>query len=174
MTRPAAGIILELRQRDIEVTVAGGRIHLKAPAGQKIPRTLQQGVADNKAHLMEVLTTAPWLVEAPLSVFAQCHVALEVHVPGLPETIWFASDAAQVDRLLGEGIRRGRIWTPDELQKLWAWGPPSNEQALAVARAKLWSNGEVSDVGRAEEAPPTTTPDAEPEPDQQHLDWKGE
>ncbi|HKZ19222.1 MAG TPA: hypothetical protein VJQ57_03860 [Acidimicrobiia bacterium] len=155
MTRPAASVLLELRQRVIEVTVAGGRIRLRAPAGQKVSRTLQQAVAANKADIMGVVTTAPWLLDAPLSVFAQCKVAVEVHAPGLPETIWFASDADQVDRLVEQGVRRGRIWDSGELTKLWAAGPPSHDEILAIAKGKLWSNGVLTDV-EMQPAPPAT------------------
>src|SRR5262245_51980724 len=103
MRQPTSTILIELRERAIQASVANGRILLRAADGQQIPRSLQTEVAANKGALVEVLTTAPWLVEAPLSVFAQCQVAVEVFVPGLPETLWFASDAGQADRLVAEG-----------------------------------------------------------------------
>jgi hypothetical protein len=142
----------------VEVRLEGDRVHLVGTG--PMPPALSAAMARIEADVLALLRTGSVTLQAPLSTFATLRVAVEVHVPGLADTLWFASDAAQVDRLLQGGIRRGRIWTPDELARLWAWGPPSHEQVLAIAKGKLWSNGVLTDV-EMQPAPPAAR-NAEP------------
>jgi hypothetical protein len=74
----------------------------------------------------------------------------EVRVPGVDKTQFIVATVADVNRLAGEGITRGRIWTARELADLLRSSATAQDFA-AVALAKLALDGDVVAVrSRAE------------------------
>ena len=55
-----------------------------------------------------------------------------------------------VTRLMAEGIRRGRIWTADELLQFMAITDRTPAMVQRLAHAKLEMDGEIVDARRRE------------------------
>ncbi len=83
------------------------------------------------------------LTAMPLSVFAREGQLLEVRVPWWPETLYFVPSQRDAEALRGEGIRRHRVWTADELLSLLEGPPyaPGTLRIVIVARREF--GGEV-------------------------------
>ena len=160
-------LLLEIQSAGMEVQLDGDRIRLVTGKKRVSPR-LELQVQKLEKELLGLLRTESWLVQAPLHVFAQCRVALEVFVPDLPETLWFVSDAEQVDRIVAREVRRGRIWTAEELRELMAAPGMTPEDAVAIVRAKMAFDATVTDVrpDPRSDKPPI----AEVQPEQKNLD----
>ncbi|MGH9867070.1 MAG: hypothetical protein ACREAA_02750 [Candidatus Polarisedimenticolia bacterium] len=164
MTAPS--LLRTLCATGVAIRLEGDRVYLvPGPAG--VPHEMEARLRKVESDVVSLLRTGSWMLQAPLPIFAQCQVAIEIHVPDLPETIWFASDAAQVERLIREGVRRGGIWTAEELSQLWAAGPPPFDEVVGIARTKLAFNSVLTDVGRRAPTAPATTA---AEPTQASLD----
>jgi hypothetical protein len=93
--------------------------------------------------------TAPLerLLGMPLDQYAKEGAPLEIRVLWLPETtLWFVPDLRHAQKLMPEGIGRGRIWTAQELMDLMATRGLTPEQVSLVAVAKLTFDGTLSEV----------------------------
>lgn len=91
----------------------------------------------------------------------------------MSETLWFVSGSEEVQQLLSEGIRRGRIWSADELRRICQEPGLTHEEVVGIARARQVFNAEILEVIPAEsEVPPIDLPNepAAAEPVQQSLD----
>jgi hypothetical protein len=93
-------------------------------------------------HLAEAL---PFLV-MPLDRFAQEGASLEVHVPWFDTTLWIVPARQDATRLMGEGVRQGRIWTAQELSQLMSIADRIPATVKTIAHAKLQLDGEITEV----------------------------
>jgi hypothetical protein len=114
---------------------------------QRAPASLQaiQGselVPFGPRHVAEAL---PFLA-MPLDMFALAGASLEVRVPWLDVTLWMVPTDRDGDRLMAEGVSRGRIWTAGELMQLMAIGDQTPEIVRTIAHAKLAVGGEIIEV----------------------------
>ena len=66
--------------------------------------------------------TVAGLLEMPLDVFAREGQPIELRVRRLDVTLWMVPSARDGDRLMAEGVSRGRIWTAGELIQFMALG----------------------------------------------------
>ncbi len=81
----------------------------------------------------------PYL-DMTLQQFSRGRDYFEVNVPGLPVTLWFVPARIDAERLQGDGIPVGRIWTARELSNLVRTVGMTHEAALALANAKVHFN----------------------------------
>jgi hypothetical protein len=86
------------------------------------------------------------LLGMPLDQYARMGAPLEVRVPWLDVTLWFVPAGADADRLGGEGVGRGRIWTAAELSQLMALSGLTPAVVETLARAKLAVDGDIVEV----------------------------
>ena len=163
MTTP--DLLRVLYDAGVEVRLEGDLVRL-VPGPDGVPAALRGPLRQLESEVLSLLRWESWLFSAPLFVFAQCGVMAEVRVPGIDQTIWFASGPDQMARLQAEGIPRGRIWSTEELQRLWDWAP-GYEEVIRAAKLKLTYNATLDRVTPAAEAP---APKPAPEPAQGRLD----
>lgn len=81
-----------------------------------------------------------------LSQFQAHGAPIQILVPGLAETLWFVPGEAHVDALVGEGVRRGRIWTAAELRVVAGSPEAGRDEVLTLARVKAWFDGDLVTV----------------------------
>jgi hypothetical protein len=86
------------------------------------------------------------LLAMSLDVFARADALLEVRVPWLDGTLWMVPTDQDGDRLMAEGVSRGRIWTAGELIQLMAFGDRTPETAKTITHAKLAVDGQITEV----------------------------
>lgn len=84
----------------------------------------------------------------PLDEFAREGGTLEVRVPWLGETLWFAPDEGHAEALFREGVSRGSIWTARELMKFMALPEQARMALPTLALAKLMVAGELIEARR--------------------------
>jgi hypothetical protein len=137
-------LLKELCERGLWLRVEGDRIGF-APKELVTPELLD-ALRELKREVLDLLRWETCFLEAPLSVFGQSELRVELHVAGLAETIWFASNQSQVELLLQEGVARGRIWQAEEIRILWAWDG-DHQQVLQVIKSKLAFNSILTQVG---------------------------
>ncbi len=92
------------------------------------------------------VTAVTKLLEMSLEEFSQQENGIEVRVPWLAKTIWFVPGIDGVERLLAEGIRRGRIWTAAELEDLYSIEDPSKDEIRSIAKLKATFGAEIVGV----------------------------
>ena len=136
---------MELGRRDIRLDVSGNQLRYDAPCGALTPEIRNQ-LSQCKKQLLEFLTLGRWLVEAPLSAFAECQCLIEIAVPGLKETTWLVSGRSETRRLIEQGIHRGRIWTAAEMFELSCCESATDREISLIAKLKLATNAEVESV----------------------------
>ncbi len=81
------------------------------------------------------------LLGMPLDRFAEAGQVIEVRVPWWPEPLFFVPSEPAAERLVSEGISRGRVWTGSR-RRAFAWGP------RPFAGAKFTFDGDVVAVVR--------------------------
>lgn len=114
--------------------LAGGRDRYTArPTGGTLP--------DLRPEDADFAETVARLVAMPLDRYAHEGVPLEIQVPWLGQTLWFVPDERQADTIMGEGVRRGRIWTADELMHVLLVATREDIQTISIA--KLTMDGDV-------------------------------
>jgi len=86
------------------------------------------------------------LLAMPLDEYEREGAPLEIRVPWLDNTLWFVPADADADRLGGEAVGRGRIWTAAELGRLMALPGVTLEVVETLARAKLAVDGDIVEV----------------------------
>jgi len=152
----AREVLVRLPRR-VRVWAEGDGLHYQAPKGTMTP-DLRGTIQRHKPSLLRLMGRAE---------DAQC--CLEVQVPGLGDTLWFVPTDHDVDRLVAEGISRGRVWTAKELRTLITAPRLAHEDALSIARTKLAFDATVEGplVDRRPASP--ELPD-EPKDEQQNLD----
>ena len=137
-----------LSAKPVTAVTSGFAPGRSAPRPPSPPLTAQT-VHTNRGSVGSDLETVGHLLAMPLGVFAREGQLLEVRVPWLTVTLWFAPTDADGERLVQEGISRGRIWTPRELDDLLSCAGGLNaDQVKAVALAKLELGGDVVEVHR--------------------------
>ncbi len=98
--------------------------------------------------------TVARLLKMPLDVFARDGQPIEVRVPWLGVTLWMVPNDQDGDRLMAEGVSKGRIWTAGELIQLMAIGDRTPETVKTITHAKLAVGGEITEVrARVPDAP---------------------
>lgn len=90
------------------------------------------------------------VVGMPLDEFARSGVPLEVRVPWLDVTLWFVPLDTDADRLCGEDVGRGRIWTAAELSQLMTLPGLTPATVETFGRAKLAVGGDIVEVREGE------------------------
>jgi hypothetical protein len=76
---------------------------------------------------------------------ARLDQAVEVRMDWAPVPLWFVEDDVAAERLVAEGIPRGRTWTTHELVRLLAIPGISPAGARRLARVKLELDGVLDD-----------------------------
>src|ERR1700730_13548349 len=124
------------------------------PPGRGVPSSLApalpQVIHTNRNGRGSDLVAVGRLLTMPLDIFAREDQLLEVGVPWLPVTLWFVPSEADGERLVRQGIGRGRIWTARELDDLVSCAGLGPDQVKVVALAKIEFDGTVVDVLRSE------------------------
>jgi hypothetical protein len=82
----------------------------------------------------------------PLDQFAREGQLVEVRVPWLDVTLWFAPEERDAETLGREGVNRGRVWTAKELRAVLVIAGRTREALRTIALAKLTVNGDVTEV----------------------------
>lgn len=146
MTRTAVATLLdELRQIGATVTPSGSTLLVDAPRGA-VTTELRDALQSAKPELLSFLSLQERLLSMTLEQFGQQSYALEVSVASFPSTLWFVPRESGAEALRRKGVRRGRIWTADELTNLIGIPGLSREQALTIARMKAAFCGEIASV----------------------------
>ena len=76
------------------------------------------------------------LLDMSLGEFARSGLRVELRVPGCKQTIWWVPTSRAAVQLMQKGINRGRIWTAEELQRVWDLGG-LDQDLQELARIKL-------------------------------------
>ena len=105
-------------------------------------------VADLRPGDADFAETVARLVAMPLDRYAHEGAPLEIQVPWLGQTLWFVPDERQSEAMINEGVRRGRIWTAEELMRVVP--VPTRDVVQTIAIAKLTLDGDVTEVRRRE------------------------
>ncbi len=137
--------LVELRRRDVRIDVDGDRLHVSAPRGVVSEQT-RDALRAHKAELLTRLRLEARLLGLSLDDFAEQDHSIELAVPWLEETIWFAPRAEHIRDLVGDGIHRGRIWTAGELQDLLSIRGMTQQELVGLSHLKLAFGGEVLSV----------------------------
>ena len=106
----------------------------------------QPGPADMKRGAATTETTKVLVLEMPLTKFEVEGCPLEIEVPGLTETLWFVPGQDHVHVLVARGIRRGRIWTADELRAVSACPQADRDELLTMSQVKARFDGVIVEV----------------------------
>lgn len=86
------------------------------------------------------------LLGMPLDQYVRTGAPLEIRVPWCRDSLWFVPAPADAERLGGEGVSRGRIWTAAELSQLMALPGLTPAVVETLARAKLAVGGDIVEV----------------------------
>ena len=98
---------------------------------------------DDPATSDRELTT---ILAMPLDVFARDGQLLEVRVPWLDVTLWFAPEERDAEALVRDGVSRGRVWTATELMDVMAISGRTQEALRTIALAKVTFDGDITEV----------------------------
>ena len=126
--------------------LAGGEVDKKGCPARGAPPELRP----NDPGFADVVTR---LLGMPLDQYARTGAPLEIRVPWCPDTLWFVPADADADRLAGEDVGRGRIWTAAELALLMALPGLTPAVVETLARAKLAVDGDIVEVRPAGAVP---------------------
>ena len=147
MNNPAARtLLLDLSQRKVAVSVEAGRLRVTAPKGV-VTEKLQDELKHYKPEIVALLQQQEQVLDMSLDEFAQGGLQVELRVPGCKQTIWWVSTSRNAEKLMQDGIGRGRIWTAEELRRVWDMGSLEQEHAQTLARIKAQLGCELTALG---------------------------
>ena len=72
-----------------------------------------------------------------LDEFARSRFRAELRMPGCSQTLWWVPTSLDAAALMRQGITRGRIWTAEELQRIWDLDHLDQEHVQTLARSKM-------------------------------------
>jgi hypothetical protein len=138
-----------LEAAEAALAVAARLLEQRAPAW---PQALQgsEVAPSGPRHVAEALS----FLAMPLDIFALAGASLKMRVPWLHVTLWMVPTVQDADRLMAEGVSRGRIWTAGELIKLMAIGDRTPETVKTLTHAKMAVDGAITEVRRRASADP--------------------
>lgn len=149
-------LLAGLTRRGARVAADSGQLIVEAPPGtltdadwalirQYKPDLLRLAAETPRPH--HVAEALPYLGMSLIDFKAR-GALLEVQVPWLEVTLWFVPTDNDVQRLMAEGVRRGRIWTSGELMQLLTIADRTPETANTITYAKLATDGDIVAVRR--------------------------
>ena len=148
----AADLVQELRRRRVSVSVDEGRLKVRAPKGA-VDEPLRRALVERKLELCAHLQEQARVLDMSLDEFTRANLLLEFWVPGCAQTLWWVPDDRGVKQLMRRGVGRGRIWTAEELQRLWQGPDLRQEHAQTLSRIKSELGCELRSI-----TPPTGDP----------------
>jgi hypothetical protein len=86
------------------------------------------------------------ILAVPLDRFACDGQLLEIRVPWLDVTLWFAPEERDADALFRGGVSRGRVWTTMELMDVVGISARTREALRTIALAKHAFDGDIAAV----------------------------
>ena len=140
----ALTLLVNLRRCGLALASAGTRLRV-APRSV-LTSELRETLTTHKTDLLAALSVENHLLQMRLDEFEREGCPIELKVPGLEKTIWFAPGEAHIEALVQRNIPRGRIWTAKELHTLWDGGSGARENAIPLARVKVALDGEVISI----------------------------
>ena len=106
---------------------------------------MRQDLRHHKPEILAFLQRKERLLGMSLGEFARSGLRVELRVPGCKQTIWWVPTSRAAVQLMQKGINRGRIWTAEELQRVWDLGL-AQEHAQTLARIKMQLGCEVESI----------------------------
>lgn len=159
MSAPALAVYRQLRLQRVQFQHAGSKLVVEAPEGTLTPE-IRQLLSAIKPQIISRLDQETHLLSLSLSEFAAQDLAIELAVPWLEETLWWVPRPEHLAELARAGIRRGRVFTADELTNLTSvlYGTPEPRADLeGIARLKVSMDATIVDVLDDEPARPGPT-----------------
>ena len=147
--RSAWELLRVLREAGARISAIGGRVRVHAPKGL-VTQEFQANLRSHRDEILDVLRHESETLRMPLSEFAREGDLVELCVPGASQTMWWVPTSRDADELVQRGVGRGRIWTAEELRRVWARGIREPEDVLPLARLKIEFNCILEDL----QAPP--------------------
>ena len=141
----ARTLLRELRARGVRVAARGNGIHVEAPTGVVSPEAREQ-LSAAKPEVLAQLTAENQVMGMSCGEFGRQHLAVELRIPGLDETLWLAPQPADAARLATEGIGRGRIFTAHELADLLSIPALTADEFHKIALLKVAFGADIVEV----------------------------
>ncbi len=143
----AVALLRDLRRQHVRIEARDDRLRVRAPKGTVSDRD-REALRTWKPDILERLGQEEHLLGLSLDEFAGQDYSIELAVPWLPETIWFVPRAEHIDDLIRTGVKRGQIWTTNELQDLLTAPGLTKQDLVALGRLKLEFGAQVVSVER--------------------------
>lgn len=143
----AVALLRDLRRHQVHIEAHDDRLRIRAPMGTVSDRD-REALRTLKPDLLERLGQEEHLLSLALDEFARQSYSIELAVPWLEETIWFVPSTEHIDGLIRDGVKRGQIWTANELTDLFAEPGFDEQDIIAVGRLKLQFGAEIVLVER--------------------------
>ena len=162
----AEDILIFLRRNGATIRVDDGKIWVKAPGGV-LTDELRDEIRNRKPELLEIIREEGQqngqnpehdsFLRMLLSEFERQDCALQVTVPWLTDSLWFAPTQAVATVLAAEGVSRGKIWTAAELTDFLSIPGLTTEKVTSIQAIMDEFGGHLAEVrpiepkgGRAE------------------------
>jgi len=144
--RTAFDLLCELRLKGARISAIGNRVRVSAPKGL-LTKGFQETLQSCKEEVLGILSQETKVLGMSLRQFARDGEPVELCVPRASQTIWFVPGEREARHLVARGIGRGRIWTAEELQRVWDMGDLPQEHAQTLARIKAQLGCELTAIG---------------------------
>lgn len=147
------------------------RAHSAPPTPQPVPpHPPRPSVPPSPPEAVTSVTADTGDLEASAERFRQRHLMVEFQVPGSQASLWLVAGPEEVQTLMAEGVKAGRIWTVAEMVDFLQAPGMTSEEALKVARLRQVFNATIVDIRPAEPTEQAPQPDEAREPEQRDLD----
>ena len=146
MSQTASSLLTHLSTQKAVVSAEGGHLRVEAPKGV-LTDQLRQDLRHHKPEIVALLQQQEQVLDMSLEEFARCNLLVELRVPGCSQNIWWVPTSRAAEQLMQRGIGRGRIWTAEELQRVWDMGTLEQEHAQTLARIKARLGCELTALG---------------------------
>ena len=136
MNSTASSLLARLRSHKAVVSAEGSHLRVEAPKGV-LTDQLRQDLRRHKIEILAFLERREQLLGMSLDEFARSRYRAELRMPGCSQTMWWVPLSLDADTLMQQGITRGRIWTAEELQRVWDLGDLDQEHVKTLGWIKM-------------------------------------
>jgi len=156
MSQTASSLLTRLSAQKAVVSAKNGNLRVEAPKGV-LNDQLRQDLRIHKPEILAFLHEQEQVLDMTLGEFAQSGLHVELRVPGYSQTLWWVATSRDAEKLMQGGIGRGRIWTAEELRRIWEGDIRDPNDVLPLISLKLHFNCVLQSL----ETPPFSS-DGEP------------
>ena len=135
ISSPPAALLSELRRQRVSVSLRNSRLVVQAPPGVATPQ-MRETLAEHKPEILAHLPRMEPFHNMSLEEFARSGSALEVRIPTCRQTHFWVAGRREVQIVMQRGVGRGRIWTIEELLRVWRLPGRTLDQAQTLARVR--------------------------------------